>query len=149
MIINIVVIYHSFSKLIISDRDSLFISKFWFLLFYFLSIKWRLSIAFYLETNGQIKRQNSMMEVYLRAFVNWKQSNWAKLLLMIEFAYNNAKNANTSHILFKLNYNYHLHVLFENDVNSHWRSCSTEKLAKELRDLISICQQNLLHVQEL
>ncbi len=35
------------------------------------------------------------MEAYLRAFVNWEQDDWARLLLMVEFAYNNAKNTST------------------------------------------------------
>ncbi len=33
------------------------------------------------------------MEEYLRAFVNWEQDDWARLLPMAEFSYNNAKNA--------------------------------------------------------
>ena len=48
------------------------------------------------------------MEAYQKTFVNFKQNNQAKLLLMAEFAYNNAKNASTGHILFKLNCEYHL-----------------------------------------
>ena len=37
------------------------------------------------------------MEAYLQAFVNFKQNDWARLLLMAEFAYNNVKNASTGH----------------------------------------------------
>ena len=47
------------------------------------------------------------MEAYLQAFVNFEQNDWAKLLAMAEFAYNNAKNVSTGHMLFKLNYGYH------------------------------------------
>ena len=47
------------------------------------------------------------MEAYLRAFVNFEQNDWAKLLSMAEFTYNNAKNASTSHTPFELNYSYH------------------------------------------
>ncbi len=36
---------------------------------------------------------------------------------MAEFAYNNAKNASTSHISFKLNYDYYPKVLFEEDID--------------------------------
>ena len=43
------------------------------------------------------------MEAYLQAFVNFKQNDWARLLSMAEFIYNNAKNASTGHMLFKLN----------------------------------------------
>lgn len=53
------------------------------------------------------------MEIYLKAFVIWGQKNYASPLPMAEFAYNNAKNANTGHILFKLNYGYHPRVFFQ------------------------------------
>ena len=65
-----------------------------------------------------------------------------------EFAYNNAKNANTDHVLFELNYGFHPQVFFENDVDPRSRSRSADKLAKEIRELMDICQQNLLHTQE-
>lgn len=35
---------------------------------------------------------------------------------MVEFIYNNRKNTNTSHILFKLHYGYHPYIIFENQV---------------------------------
>ena len=47
------------------------------------------------------------MEAYLWAFVNFKQNNWARLLPMAKFAYNNAKNASIGHISFKLNCDYY------------------------------------------
>ncbi len=89
------------------------------------------------------------MEAYLRAFVNWEQDNWSRLLPMAEFTYNNAKNARTGHIPFKLNCGYHPRVSFEEDVDPHSRSRSTNELAEELRELMEVCCQNLLHAQEL
>ncbi len=68
---------------------------------------------------------------------------------MAEFAYNNAKNASIEHTSFELNYGYHPRVSFEEDVDPHSRSYSVNKLAEELRELMKICCQNLLHVQEL
>ncbi len=70
VIINVVVYHHGVLESIITDRDLLFISKFWSLLCYFLSIKRKLSTAFYPQTDGQTKRRNRTMETYLRAFVN-------------------------------------------------------------------------------
>ncbi len=68
---------------------------------------------------------------------------------MAELAYNNAKNASTGHIPFKLNCDYHCQISFEENVDPHPRSSSANKLAKVLKELIEICCQNLLHVQEL
>ena len=58
---------------------------------------------------------------------------------MVEFAYNNAKNASTGHIPFKLNCGYHLKVLFKKDVDFYSKSCSTDKPAKDLKELIEVC----------
>ena len=149
VIIDIVVRHHGFFDSIITDWGSPFTSKFWSSLCYFLGIKRRLSTAFHPQTNGQIERQNSTMEAYLRAFVNWKQNDWARLLPMAEFAYNNAKNASTGHTPFELNCGFHPRVSFEDDVDPRSRSRSADELAKELRELMNICQQNLLHAQEL
>ena len=44
---------------------------------------------------GQTERQNSTIEAYLKAFVNFKQDDWARLLPMAKFAHNNAENAST------------------------------------------------------
>ena len=72
VLLDVVVWYHGLSNSIVSNRGLLFISKFWSSLCYFLDIKWRLSTAFHPQTDGQTKRQNSTMEVYLQAFVNFK-----------------------------------------------------------------------------
>ncbi len=48
-----------------------------------------------------------MMKVYLQDFVNFEKNNWARLLPIAEFAYNNAKNASTGFTPFELNYGYH------------------------------------------
>ncbi len=70
MIINMVVYHNGAPELIVTDQSLLFISKVWSLLYYFLGIKKKLSTAFHLQTDGQIKRQNSTMEAYLKAFIN-------------------------------------------------------------------------------
>ena len=58
---------------------------------------------------------------------------------MAEFAYNNVKNASTGHTPFKLNCTFYPQVFFEDDIDPCFRSCSDNKLAKELRELIDIC----------
>ena len=47
VILDVVVWHHSLPDSIVSDRDSLFTSKFWSSLCYFFGIKRRLSTAFY------------------------------------------------------------------------------------------------------
>ena len=117
VIIDVVVRHHGLPDSIISDRGAIFTSKFWSSLCYFLGIKRRLSTVFHPQTDGQTERQNSTMEAYLRAFVNWEQNDWARLLPMAEFAYNNSKNASIGHTPFKLNCDYHPRMLYEKKVD--------------------------------
>ncbi len=70
VMIDVIVHHHGVLESIITDRDLLFTSKFWSSLCYFLGIKKKLSIAFHPQTDGQTKKQNSTIEVYLRVFVN-------------------------------------------------------------------------------
>lgn len=58
---------------------------------------------------------------------------------MTKFAYNNTKNVNTSHMHFELNYDYYLRIIFKDKVYPHSKSRSANELAKELRELMSIC----------
>ena len=80
-----------------------------------------------------------MMEAYFQAFVNFNQNNWARLLLMAKFVYNNGKNANTGYMPFELNCNYHLWMLYKKKVDPYSKSKSADKLSAELRELIIIC----------
>ena len=70
VIIDVVVRYHGLLDLIVTDRESLFTSKFWSSLCYFFDIKRRLSTAFHPQMDGQTERQNSTIEAYPRAFIN-------------------------------------------------------------------------------
>ena len=89
------------------------------------------------------------MEVYLCIFVNWEQNDWARLLLMAEFAYNNSQNASTGHISFELNCGYHPRVFIEDKYDARSKSSSAKRLAIELRELMNNCCQNFLHAQDL
>lgn len=51
IIINIVVRYYGYLELSIGDKNSSYISKLWSLLYYFLSIKQKLSITFHPQIN--------------------------------------------------------------------------------------------------
>ena len=149
VIIDVLVRHHSLPDSIVTNWGSLFTSKFWSLLCYFLDIKRRLCIAFHPQTDSQTEWQNSTIKAYFRAFVNFEQNDWARLLQMTEFAYNNTKNPSTGHMPFKLNCGYHLCVLFEEDTNPRCQSKLADKLSANLQDLITVFRKNLYHAQEL
>ena len=83
------------------------------------------------------------MEAYLRAFVNYKQNDLAKLLPMTEFAHNNAKNASTGYTPFELNCGFHPKVSYKEDVDPCSKSKTADQLATKLHTLIFLCRKNL------
>ena len=140
--------YHGFPNSIVTNRGFFFTSKLWLLLYYFLGIKRRFFTTFHLQTDGQTERQNSIMESYLRAFVNFEQNDWAQLLFMAEFTYNNATNASIGHTLFNSNCGYHPCVFYKEDLDPRSKSKTVEELSFILRNLMAVCQQNLYHAQK-
>jgi transposase InsO family protein len=75
---------------IVSDRGSVFTSRFWADFCFIAKVKRRLSTAFHPQTDGQTERQNQTLEQYLRSYVSIKQDDWVSLLPLAEFAYNNS-----------------------------------------------------------
>ena len=67
---------------------------------------------------------------------------------MAEFAYHNGKNASTGHTLFKLNCGYHLYVFFEKNIDFCFQSKTAKELSSKLKELMTVCQENLYHAQE-
>ena len=72
IIIDVVVRQHGLPDSIVTEKGSLFTSKFWSSLCYLLGIKKRLSTAFHPQTDRQTEWQNSTIEAYLQAFVNFE-----------------------------------------------------------------------------
>jgi len=75
---------------IVSDRGSVFTSKFWSAFCFHLKVRRKLSTAFHPQTDGQTERQNQGIEGFLRIYCNQHQDDWAELLHFAEFAYNNS-----------------------------------------------------------
>jgi hypothetical protein len=89
-----------------SDRGSQFISEFWNHLSERLGVRLKHSSAFHPETDGQTERVNSGIEQYLRAFMNFHQSEWVQWLSLAEFAANNVISETTGVSPFFANYGF-------------------------------------------
>jgi hypothetical protein len=73
---------------IVTDRGSIFTSKFWSAWCYYLKTKQRLSTAFHPQTDGQTERQNQNLEHYLRCYVNECMDDWPIWLPLAQSVYN-------------------------------------------------------------
>src|SRR6185295_3717296 len=76
---------HGLPKVIISDIDPKFTSRFWKALFEKLGTKLAMSTSHHPQTDGQTEHMNRTMEVMLRAYTNYQQNNWDELLPAVEF----------------------------------------------------------------
>jgi hypothetical protein len=56
---------------------------------------------------GQVENNNKWMETYIRMFFSHQQDNWANLLPMVEFAYNNHHHPSIDTMPFFANFRYH------------------------------------------
>lgn len=114
---------------IVSDRGSVFTSHFWADFCHACKIERRLSTAFHPQTDGQTERQNQTLEQYLRMYADEDQQNWASLLPLAEFAYNNSVHKTTGSSPFFALMGYHPEI--GNKASPRCRVPSAEERAKE------------------
>ncbi|XP_061337226.1 uncharacterized protein LOC133284249 [Gastrolobium bilobum] len=93
---DMVVKLHGFPKTIISDRDSIFLSKFWSQLFKCSGTSLRTSTSYHPQTDGQSEVTNRYLEQYLRAFCHDENHKWAVYLGWAEFHYNTVVHSSIS-----------------------------------------------------
>ena len=98
---------HGLPDTVLSDCGSQFISRLWSTLCQRLGIVRRLTSAFHPQSNAQTERINVGMEKFLRLFINWTQTDWARWLPIAEFAGNNMKSETTGQTPFFANYAFH------------------------------------------
>uniref|UniRef100_A0A803TJ20 Gypsy retrotransposon integrase-like protein 1 n=1 Tax=Anolis carolinensis TaxID=28377 RepID=A0A803TJ20_ANOCA len=100
---------HGLPKSLVTDRGSQFTSRFWRALQKLLGIDSRLSSAHHPQMDGQTECTNATLEQYLHCYVNYQQDNWASLLPLSEFAFNNGVQNSTKEAPFFTNYGFHPH----------------------------------------
>ena len=97
---------HGFPRDIVSDRGSIFISKFWSFLLKNYGVSQSLSSAYHPQTDGQTERVNQELEQYLRLYSDQQQQNWMKNLAMAELCYNSRFHSSIRMSPFCANFGY-------------------------------------------
>ena len=85
-----IVTLHGVPLTIISDRGSVFMSRFWERLHECLGTSLLRSSAYHPQTDGQTERVNQVLEDMLRACAISFPEKWDECLKLAEFSYNNS-----------------------------------------------------------
>jgi len=106
---------HVFSKHgvpahVTSDHGTEFVSHFFRSLGKALDMCLHFTSGYHPEGDGQTEQSNQTLEQYLRIYCNYQQDNWADLLPLAEFTYNNAPSATTGVSPFFANKGYHPNI---------------------------------------
>ena len=113
-----VVRLHGMPKVIISDRDPRFTSRFWKALAKLCGTDLRFSTAYHPQTDGQSERTNRTLEQVLRAYVQPTQTDWDLRLSTAEFAVNNSVSASTGQTPFYSIYARHVNTPIDVALNT-------------------------------
>ncbi|CAL0299520.1 unnamed protein product [Lupinus luteus] len=79
---------HGYPNSITSDRDPIFISKFWQDLFALQGVQLQLSSSYHPQTDGQSEVVNKCLETYLRCMCSDAPQHWLRWLPLAEWWYN-------------------------------------------------------------
>ena len=104
--IDTIVKLHGWPSEIVSDRDSIFMSKFWSKLFKLHGVKFLKSTAFHPQTDGQSEALNKVLEGYLRCATGEMPSKWSEFLSYAESWYNTKFHSATKMTPFEALYGY-------------------------------------------
>ncbi len=102
---------HRMPQIVISNRGTVFVSKFMKDLYDLLQIKSNALTAYHPQTNRQTERVNQEVEKYLQIFIYHLQDNWVEWLSLAAFAHNNRTHSSTAKSPFKVNYGFNPPVL--------------------------------------
>lgn len=98
--------HHGCPKQMISDRGSVFVSKFLKAVYSAIGITPSMSTAYHPQTDGKTEHVNQEIEQYLRTYCSYRQDDWVKWLPIAEFALNSRVHSSTGCAPFELIYSY-------------------------------------------
>lgn len=128
---------HGLSNSIILDLESKFIGYFWKILWKKMKIELKFSLAYHLQTNGQMEVVKRDLGNLLRCLVGDKEKKQDIVLLQETFAYNNSINQSTQKIILRLLLEYILEQL--SSLETSVRRLSGVKKHKTLQDTWRQC----------
>ncbi|SPO07798.1 uncharacterized protein DNG_10493 [Cephalotrichum gorgonifer] len=142
--------FHGFPRTIVSDRGTNWTSKFWKRLCYLVDTKQLLSTAYHPQTDGGPERVNQEVQRYLRAFVNYAQDDWGRLLPAAQLALNSRESASTKLSPFFLEHGYHASPIQVKEIEDRKydrKEADANKLVHRLEEAVQFAQAAIATAQ--
>jgi len=144
--LNTVVRHHGVPRVIISDRDPLFMATFWDELQRLMSTKLKMSSAGHAQTDGQTEVANKMLLQLLRSYASDHPLTWDSDLAMAELAYNSSMSTSTGVSPFYALYGRNPRMPIDVRVDS--KNQAVEDLVTHIRSVWDAVKVNLEKAQE-
>lgn len=138
---------HGVLKIMISNRDAKFASKFWKELFENMITKLNFSTSYHPQNNDQIERTNQRLKDMLRMYVKDKQTKWEDYLHLAKFAYNNGYQTSIKVSPFKVMYRRRCKVPLSWD-HPKDKLVLGPYMLREMEEIVKKVKQNLKIVQD-
>ena len=98
------------------------------------------------QTQGQVENNNKWMETYLCMYCSHQQDDWANLLPMAEFVYNNHHHPSIDTTPFFANYGYHLTLM---NVPTIGQSGPSDECVQWIHEVQAECKRVIEQSQEI
>jgi len=135
---------------IVSDRVVRFTGEWWRHLTKIWQTKLKMSTAFHPQTDGQAEMANSIVERYLRSFVQTRPQEWDRLLSLAEFSYDAHRHQSTGLAPFEADLGYiprlPMDVIAESRPSRQDCALATS-FAATMADILHQLQEALKHTQ--
>jgi len=148
MVVREVFRLHGIPAKIVTDRGSVFAKGFWSDFMYSLQVKHLMSTAYHPQTDGQTERLNSVLEQYLRGYVNFAQDDWVDYIPLAEFAYNNSRQQSIKDTPFRVVYGMDPRVLAVDLYLGNKVTSDVAERAKYFREVRERAQAGIAKAQE-
>ena len=137
---------HGVPSHITSNRGLEFISHFFCSLGKALRMTLHFTSRYHLEGDGQTEWTNQTLEQYLRIYCNYQQDNWAELLPLTEFSFNNSPSTTTGVSPFFANKGYHPDLAVNSEIGLS--STQAQEYTSNLSELHDFLRSEMALVQK-
>jgi len=138
---------HGFPRIIVSNKDKIFISKLWQQLFRLQGTTLAMSSAYHPETDGQSEVLNRTLEMYLRCLCYDNPKNWTTMLPWAQYWYNTTWHSNIKMTPYKALYGRDPPALIKYEVSDQ-DEVSLQEILVTRDKLLDQLKYNMLHAQQ-